>query len=53
MPTLTEQSREQSLLMQDIALDYASRNASVGASFFGGGEERPLDDLASRFRSTC
>ena len=49
MPTLTEQSREQSLLMQDIALDYASRNASVGASFFGGGEERPLDDLASRF----
>ncbi|VTQ05117.1 Uncharacterised protein [Pseudomonas aeruginosa] len=49
VPTLTEQSREQSLLMQDIALDYASRNASVGASFFGGGEERPLDDLASRF----
>ena len=38
VPTLTEQSREQSLLMQDIALDYASRNASVGASFFGGGE---------------
>lgn len=36
-------------LRQDIALDYASRNASVGASFFGGGEERPLDDLASRF----
>ncbi|KRU93161.1 F0F1-type ATP synthase subunit beta [Pseudomonas aeruginosa] len=49
VPTLTEQSREQSLLMQGIALDYASRNASVGASFFGGGEERPLDDLASRF----
>lgn len=38
VPTLTEQSCEQSLLMQDIALDYASRNASVGASFFGGGE---------------
>ncbi|MGC4009386.1 MAG: hypothetical protein QM805_10605 [Pseudomonas sp.] len=49
VPPLTQQTREQSLLMQDIAVDYASRNASVGASFFGGGEERPLDDLANRF----
>ena len=33
VPQLTQKSREQSLLMQNIALDYASRSASVGASF--------------------
>ena len=49
IPPLTQRSREQSLLMQSIALDYASRSASVGASFFGGGEERAIDELASEF----
>lgn len=51
VPPLTQKSREQSLLMQNIALDYASRSASVGASFFGGGEERAIDELASEFAS--
>lgn len=49
VPPLTQKSREQSLLMQNIALDYASRSASVGASFFGGGEERAIDELAGEF----
>jgi hypothetical protein len=49
VPTLTQQSREQSLLMQSIALDYASRSASVGTSFFGGGEERALEELVGEF----
>lgn len=51
VPTLAQRSREQSLLMQGIALDYASRSASVGASFFGGGEERALDELVRAFAS--
>jgi hypothetical protein len=51
VPPLTQKSREQSLLMQSIALDYASRSASVGASFFGGGEERAIDELAGEFAS--
>lgn len=51
VPALTQQSREQSLLMQGIALDYASRSASVGASFFGGGEERALDEQVQVFAS--
>ena len=51
VPPLTQKSREQSLLMQNIALDYASRSASVGASFFGGGEERAIDELAGEFAS--
>ena len=46
---MTQKSREQSLLMQNIALDYASRSASIGASFFGGGEERAIDQLAGEF----
>lgn len=50
VPPLTQQSREQSLLMQGIALDYASRSASIGGSFFaGGGEERALDELVGEF----
>lgn len=49
VPPLTQRSREQSLLMQDIALDYASRSASIGASFFGGGEERALDEQVRAF----
>lgn len=51
VPPLTQQSREQSLLMQSIALDYASRSASIGGSFFGGGEERAIDELAGEFSS--
>ncbi|XLY89735.1 hypothetical protein ACK8QS_07870 [Ectopseudomonas mendocina] len=51
VPPLTQKSREQSLLMQNIALDYASRSASVGTSFFGGGEERAIDELVGEFAS--
>jgi len=47
--TLTQRSREQSLLMQTIALDYASRSASVGATFIGGGESRPIEELVGEF----
>jgi hypothetical protein len=48
---LTQQSREQSLLMQAIAMDYASRSASVGATFMGGGESRPIEELVGEFAS--
>ncbi|GIZ13360.1 hypothetical protein [Pseudomonas sp. NCCP-436] len=51
VPPLTQVSREQSLLMQGMAADYASRSASIGNSFFGGGEERALDELAGQFAS--
>ena len=51
VPTLTQHSREQSLLMQGIALDYASRSASVGATFMGGGDARPIEDMVSEFAS--
>lgn len=51
VPKLTQQSREQSLLMQAIAVDYASRSASVGASFFGGGEAKPIEEMVSEFAS--
>lgn len=49
VPPLTQRSREQSLLMQAIALDYASRSASVGATFIGGGEVRPIEELVKEF----
>jgi hypothetical protein len=49
VPPLTQKSRDQSLLMQNIAVDYASRSASVGTSFFGGGEERGIDELVGEF----
>lgn len=52
VPPLTERSRELGLLMQTIALNYASRSASVGASFFGGGEERGIDELADDFNKS-
>lgn len=48
---LTQQSREQSLLMQAIAVDYASRSASVGATFMGGGQSRPIEELVGEFSS--
>ena len=49
VPPLTERSRELGLLMQTIAVNYASRSASVGASFLGGGDERAIDELAVDF----
>lgn len=49
LPELTQLAREQSLLMQGIAADYAARSASVGASFFADGEKQPLDQLSERF----
>ncbi|NQD94610.1 hypothetical protein HP532_18350 [Pseudomonas sp. CrR25] len=49
---LTQKSREQSLLMQAIAVDYASRSASVGATFIGGGKSRPIEELVSEFADT-
>lgn len=52
VPALTQHSREQSLLMQGIAVDYASRSASVGATFMGGGDARPIEDMVSEFAST-
>lgn len=48
---LTQHSREQSLLMQAIAVDYASRSASVGATFMGGGESLPIEELVKEFAS--
>lgn len=51
VPPLTQRSREQSLLMQAIAVDYASRSASVGATFMGGGEARPIEELVGEFAS--
>lgn len=52
--SLTEQSRSQSLLMQAMAVNYASRSASVGASFVAddgsdGQEQKPLDEMAEQF----
>ncbi len=51
VPPMTQQSREQSLLMQAIAVDYASRSASVGGTFIGSaaGEEHSIDDLVTQF----
>jgi non-ribosomal peptide synthetase component F len=49
VPALTQRSREQSLLMQGIAVDYASRSASVGATFMGGGDTRSIEDMVSEF----
>lgn len=48
---LTQLSREQSLLMQSIAVDYASRSASVGGSFIssGGENSKSIDELANEF----
>jgi len=48
-PELTQLAREQSLLIQGIAADYAARSASVGASFFADGEKQPLDQLSKQF----
>ncbi len=42
-------TRELSVLMQSIAVNYAARSASVGASFSGDSSERPIEDLVSDF----
>ena len=52
VPQLTQLAREQSLLMQSIASDYAARSTSIGASFFGDGEKQPLDELTQLFTDT-
>jgi hypothetical protein len=49
VPPLTQRSRDQSLLMQTIAVDYASRSASIGGSFMGGSGGKAIDELASDF----
>jgi hypothetical protein len=49
VPALTQLSREQSLLMQGIAVDYASRSSSVGATFMVGGDARQIEELVSEF----
>lgn len=51
---LTQLSREQSLLMQSISVDYASRSASVGGSFIssGGENSKSIDELANDFVQT-
>ncbi|UVE19205.1 hypothetical protein NVV93_07470 [Pseudomonas sp. LS44] len=50
VPPLTQQSREQSVLMQTIAVDYASRSASVGGSFYGSAEgATPIEELVKTF----
>ena len=48
-PELTKLAREQSLLMQNMAADYAARSASIGGSFFAGGEKQALDQLSEEF----
>ncbi|MDH4561058.1 MULTISPECIES: hypothetical protein [unclassified Pseudomonas] len=49
IPPLTQRSRDQSLLMQTIAVDYASRSASIGGSFMGGNGGKAIDELAGEF----
>lgn len=52
LPKLTLLAREQSLLIQGIAADYAARSASVGASFIADGEKQPLDKRSEQFANT-
>lgn len=52
LPKLTQLAREQSLLIQGIAADYAARSGSVGASFIADGEKQPLDKLSEQFANT-
>ncbi|MCW2291825.1 hypothetical protein M2262_001875 [Pseudomonas sp. BIGb0408] len=47
----TASTRELSLLMQGIAVSYAARSASVGASFSGDSSERPIEDQVTDFSS--
>lgn len=41
--------RQLSLLMQSIAVNYAARSASVGASFSADSSERPIEELVADF----
>ncbi len=54
MPALTQLSRDESLLMQTIAVDYASRSASIGGTFIGGSDKnsKSIDALSSDFASS-
>ncbi|MFZ3152858.1 hypothetical protein [Pseudomonas sp.] len=45
VPALPQCNRERSMLMQGIAVDYASRSASCG------GDARPIEELVSEFAS--
>ncbi|UCJ16117.1 hypothetical protein K5Q02_20245 [Pseudomonas sp. MM211] len=45
----TASTRQLSLLMQSIAVSYAARSASVGASFSGDSSERPIEDQVADF----
>ncbi|WP_435605420.1 hypothetical protein [Pseudomonas knackmussii] len=49
VPPLTQQSREQSLLMQAITWNYVARNISVGANPVKSEDQQSLDDLSNRF----
>lgn len=52
VPPLTQLSRDQSILMQSISVDYAARSASVGGSFIGnGGDNVGIDEQANQFAS--
>ncbi|MDP3845474.1 MAG: hypothetical protein Q8R10_03505 [Pseudomonas sp.] len=54
VPALTQLSRDESLLMQSIAVDYASRSASIGGTFIGGSDKnsKSIDALSSDFASS-
>jgi hypothetical protein len=53
VPALTQLSRDESLLMENISVSYAARSASVGGSFigFGGENGKSIDQLANDFGS--
>ncbi|SHL77132.1 hypothetical protein [Phytopseudomonas punonensis] len=42
-------TRQLSLLMQSIAVNYAARSAAVGASFSADSSERPIEELVADF----
>lgn len=44
-----DSTRQLALLMQNIAVNYAARSASVGASFSGDASERPIEELVDDF----
>lgn len=54
VPALTQLSRDESLLMQSIAVDYASRSASIGGTFISGSDKnsKSIDALSNDFASS-
>jgi ActR/RegA family two-component response regulator len=54
VPPLTQLSRDESLLMQQIATDYSSRSAAVGATFIGGSDKnsKSIDELSNEFAAS-